>query len=111
MDSTGSRVKNASQNLSAPAGPPYAQVHVQTGFECLGGWRLYNLPGQLMPVPGYSHSKKVFPDVESISVCAHCLWCCESYWICKCFVCSFCFPDLVRRSGVLEESAGSKLEL
>lgn len=34
-----------------------AWVHVQTGFEHLGGWRLYNLLGQLMPVPGHSVKK------------------------------------------------------
>lgn len=56
---------------------PVAWIHVWTDFECPGGWRLSSLPGQLMPVPGHSHSEKVFADVQSVSVCAHCLWCCE----------------------------------
>lgn len=41
-----------------------AQVHVQTVFEHVQGWRLYDIPGQSGPVPGHPHSEKVFLDVQ-----------------------------------------------
>lgn len=33
-------------------------------FEHLQRWRLYNLPGQPVPVPGHPHSENVYPDVQ-----------------------------------------------
>lgn len=35
---------------------------VQVAFDCFQGWRLHNLPGQLVPVLGHPQSEKGFPD-------------------------------------------------
>ena len=41
-----------------------AQESVQEGFECLQGRRLYNLPGQPVPLLCHPHRKEDFSHVE-----------------------------------------------
>ena len=52
---------------------PAAQDSVQTAFEFLQGGRLHNLSGQLVPVLGHLHSRKVFPDVQREPPVFHCV--------------------------------------
>jgi len=44
---------------------PVSQDCVQRALQYLQGWRLHNLPEQLVPVLGHPHSKKVFQDVQT----------------------------------------------
>lgn len=68
--------------LPAQGGLPTAgsQGDVQMAFKYLRGQRCHNLPGQLLPVLSYPHSKNVFPSVWTkppVLVCAHYLWSCH----------------------------------
>jgi len=90
-----------------------AQDHAQMASEYLQGWPLHSHPGQPVPVPSHPHSEKVYPDVQrELFVFRSVLMASgpvnHNHWICKRFLCGFCFPDSVGRSEALEELAGSK---
>jgi len=43
---------------------PVAQGYVQMAFEYLQRGRVCKLPGEPVPVFGYSYSREVFPDIQ-----------------------------------------------